>query len=324
MSQLTVSAPPGQRVPKTFPKRSKKRPLVVELFESPVSLKWIMALSGIAGMGFVLVHMIGNFHVFEGPEEINSYAASLRELGGDLVPRGGVLWLMRFGLIAAILVHIFAAYRLTIVNRKARPLGYQSKRDYLAADFASRTMRITGVWLIFFILYHLADLTWGEGITRSKFIHGDVYNNMVWSLSRPTVAAFYILSMAAIAFHLYHGAWSIFQSLGVNSPRFNGLRRGFAIAFALAIFLGNVGIVLAINSGVVNQDDRCWPTPEQIEATESEIPGVQYSNEEIEHLIAQGACPFQGVLPAAPAPAETGVPADNGQQPTATVPGGTP
>jgi succinate dehydrogenase / fumarate reductase cytochrome b subunit len=253
-----------------------------------------MAISGIAGMGFVLVHMIGNFHVFEGPEGINSYAESLRTIGGDLLPRGGLLWLMRFGLITAVAVHIFSAYRLIVVNHKARPVKYQSKRDYIAADFASRTMRYTGVWLIFFILYHLADLTWGKGITTSKYIHGDVYNNLVWSLSRPSSAAFYLISMIALSFHLFHGAWSIFQSLGVNNPRYNGARRGFALLFAGIIFVGNVWLVVSIQTGVVNQDDRCWPTPEQEHALEI-AADRPIAAEEIERAIEAGACPFQGV-----------------------------
>src|SRR5690606_33340011 len=107
----------------------KQRPLIAELFSSPVALKWIMALSGVAGMGFVFAHMVGNLHLYEGPQEVNGYAEALRTIGGHLVPRGGVLWLLRIGLIAAVLIHIYAAARLTIVNRQARTRGYQSKRD---------------------------------------------------------------------------------------------------------------------------------------------------------------------------------------------------
>jgi hypothetical protein len=100
--------------------------------------------------------------------------------------------------------------------------------------------------------------------------------------------------MVALAFHLYHGAWSIFQSLGINNPRYNTARRGFAILFAGAILLGNVGIVVAINSGVVNQDDRCWPTPEQFEALEVAV-GRPLTDDEMQAAIDQGNCPFQGV-----------------------------
>jgi succinate dehydrogenase hydrophobic anchor subunit len=174
-------------------------------------------------------------------------------------------------------------------------------------------MRLTGIWVLAFIVYHLADLTWGQGITRSKWIEGDPYNNVVWSLSRPSVAAFYIVSMAALAFHLYHGAWSIFQSLGVNSPRYNSLRRGFATAFALVILLGNVGFVVMVNMGVVDQDNRCWPTPEQISAQENTL-GADIPNHDIERAIDGGACPYGGLWAVA---------AGTGGVPTGT-PGGTP
>jgi succinate dehydrogenase / fumarate reductase cytochrome b subunit len=290
MSQLSLSAPPGERVPKTFRRRPGTRPFLVELVESPVALKWIMALSGIAGMGFVLMHMIGNFHLYEGPEEVNSYAEALRDLGGALAPRGGVLWLMRFGLVAAIAIHIFAAYRLTVVNHKARPKKYESKRAYLAADYASRTMRISGVWLVAFILYHLADLTWGVGLSSDEYIQGDPYNNVVESFSNPVVASFYILSMAALAFHLYHGAWSIFQSLGINSPRYNGWRRGFATAFALVVLIGNISFPVMVSLGVLSQDERCWPRPEQLEFAQEELG---YSAADVERAQEAGACPAQ-------------------------------
>lgn len=287
MSPLILSAPPGQRVPKVFPRRPGRRSVVADLFSSAVGLKWIMALTGVAGMGFVLVHMIGNLHLYEGPEEVNSYAEALRSLGGDLAPRGWVLWAMRFGLIGAVLVHVGAAYRLTVINHKARPQKYQSKRDYIAADYASRTMRLTGIWLGAFIIYHLADLTWGIAPSADNFIEGDPYNNVVESLSNPVVAAFYILSMGTLAFHLYHGAWSLFQSLGVNSPRWNGARRGFATAFAGIILVGNLSFPVMVQLGLVNQDERCWPTPEQIEYAESTL-GV--GKEDLVRIQEEGGC----------------------------------
>jgi succinate dehydrogenase / fumarate reductase cytochrome b subunit len=293
MSQLALSAPPGDRVPKTFPDRSKKRPFLLEFLDSPVALKWIMALSGVAGIGFVFMHMVGNLHLYEGPEEVNNYAEALRTLGGALAPRGGVLWLLRFGLIAAVAIHIYAAARLTIVNHQARPQKYESKRDYIAADLASRTMRYSGVWLTLFIVYHLADLTWGMGLTRSKFIHGDPYNNVAWSFSSTVTVIFYILSMVALAFHLFHGAWSLFQSLGINSPRWNGLRRGFAISLALIIFVGNVSFPVMVSLGVISQDTRCWPTPEQIHEAEA-ASGISVDDELLAQAIDDGeVCPFR-------------------------------
>ena len=121
------------------------------------------------------------------------------------------------------MLHLHSAYSLTVINKKARPQEYQSKRDYVAADFASRTMRWTGIIVLLYLVFHLMDLTWGNA--NAQFVRGDPYNNLVYSLQRPAVAAVYVIANIALAFHLYHGAWSMFQSMGVNNPRINKLRR---------------------------------------------------------------------------------------------------
>jgi succinate dehydrogenase / fumarate reductase cytochrome b subunit len=160
-----------------------------------------------------------------------------------------LLWLLRVGLIAAFAFHIHAAYGLTVINRRARPQRYQSKRDYVAANFASRTMRWTGIIVALFIVFHLFDLTWGQA--NAQWVRGDPYNNLVYSLQRPAVALVYILGNIALAIHLYHGAWSIFQSMGVNNPRINKLRRTFATAFAGVILVGNLSFPILIQLNVV-------------------------------------------------------------------------
>ena len=119
------------------------------------------------------------------------------------------------------------------MNRRARPVGYQAPRDYVAANFASRTMRWTGVIVLAFLAFHLADLTWGAA-NGSHFVRGDPYNNLVYSFRRPVVAVFYVIANLALGVHIFHGAWSLFQSLGINNPRINkaraavraGIRRG--------------------------------------------------------------------------------------------------
>jgi succinate dehydrogenase / fumarate reductase cytochrome b subunit len=254
MSQLETSAPPGNRVGKTFPRKDRRRPFFVEFYASPVGKKWVMALTGLMLLGFVLVHMIGNLHLYEGPLEINEYGEALRDLGGALIPREAVLWGMRIGLIGAFALHIHSALALTRINQKARPDKYQGGRDYIAANFASRTMRWTGIIVGLFVLYHLADLTLGW--TNPDYIEGNVYHNVVESLSNPIVAAFYILANVALAFHIYHGAWSMFQSLGINSPRYNSWRRGFAGGFALIILIGNLSFPIAVQLGLVEDDAR--------------------------------------------------------------------
>jgi succinate dehydrogenase / fumarate reductase cytochrome b subunit len=232
------------------PIRTRRRlPFVLGFYRSAVGKKWVMAVTGIVLMVFVLAHMIGNLKLFISKEEMNLYGEALRDLGGHLVPRTTLLWLMRLGLIAAFAFHIHAAYSLTVINRRARPDRYQSTRDYVAASFASRTMRWTGVIVGLFVLYHLLDLTWGAA--NPEFVRGDPYNNLVYSLERTPVAIVYIAANVALAIHLAHGAWSLFQSLGINNPRYNASRWWFARGFAALILVGNLTFPVAVQLGWV-------------------------------------------------------------------------
>jgi len=236
--------------PKIRSRPSRKRPFPIELYRSALGKKYVMALTGIALMGFVLAHMIGNLKMFLGPAEFNEYGEFLRELLVPILPHHVALWLMRIGLIGAFALHIHAAYALTRVNRAARETKYQSRRDYLAANYASRTMRWSGVIVGLFIIWHLFDLSWtGTGAT---WVRGAVYENVDASLSRVWVSAIYVVANVALGFHLFHGAWSLFQTMGWNSPRFNVWRRGFAAGFAAIVVLGNVSFPLAVTAGVID------------------------------------------------------------------------
>lgn len=221
----------------------------LEFYRSAIGKKWVMAISGIVLMGYVLLHMIGNLKVYLGPQAINEYSEFLREFGEPALPRSTVLWLLRIALIAAFALHIHAAYALTRMNWKARAGGYESKRDYEAANYASRTMRWSGVIVGLFVLWHLADLTWGW--VNPDYVRGDVYHNMIESFSQPVVAALYIVANLALGLHLYHGAWSLFQSLGLNHPRFNRWRTRFAQAFAAIIVIGNLSFPIMVLGGVI-------------------------------------------------------------------------
>jgi succinate dehydrogenase / fumarate reductase cytochrome b subunit len=212
-----------------------------------------MAVTGIMLMGFVFVHAIGNLKVYLGAEEFNHYGEFLRELLVPLLPRTGALWLLRIGLIVAFFFHIHAAYGLTRMNQRARGTGYEHDRDFQAAGVASRTMRWTGIVVALFLIFHLADLTWGTA--NPDFVRGDVYRNFVASFDRPVVTAIYVVANLALAIHLFHGCWSMFQSLGLNNPKWNSWRRGFAIGFASLIGLINVTLPLAVTFDVVNADD---------------------------------------------------------------------
>jgi succinate dehydrogenase / fumarate reductase cytochrome b subunit len=171
-----------------------------------------------------------------------------------IAPEGVVLWILRAGLVGMLVLHLHAAYSLTQLNRKARPVKYQSPRDYQAANFASRTMRWTGIIVLLFIIWHLADLTLGtlNAIgTDGTFVRGEVYGNVVRSLNRVPVAILYIVANIALGIHLFHGAWSLFQSIGWNNPRFNRWRRGFAIGIATVVVVGNVSFPVAVLAGIV-------------------------------------------------------------------------
>jgi succinate dehydrogenase / fumarate reductase cytochrome b subunit len=161
------------------------------------------------------------------------------------------LWLLRGGLIAAFAIHMHAAWALTRMNHRARPTKYASGREYIAANFASRTMRWTGIIVILFVFFHLADLTWGSA--NPDFVRGDVYHNMVYSFSRVPVAVLYVVANLALAVHIYHGAWSLFASLGVSNPRIVRFRRSFASAFAGIILLGNISFPIMVQADVISE-----------------------------------------------------------------------
>jgi succinate dehydrogenase cytochrome b subunit len=224
-------------------------------FSSSIGLKWLMALTGIGLLLYVLAHLIGNLKIFLGMNalgeyEIDLYGEALRSLGGDLVPHESILWLFRIGLITAFAIHIGASVALTRRNWEARGWDrYDAQRNYAAANFASRTMRWTGTIVLLFLMFHIADLTLGWA--NPDFETGAVYHNVIVSLTQPAVAILYLVAQGALAFHIYHGAWSLFQSIGSVNPKYKSFRRYFAVAFAIVIFVGNCAIVLGVWTGAV-------------------------------------------------------------------------
>ncbi|MEX0952654.1 MAG: succinate dehydrogenase cytochrome b subunit [Nitriliruptoraceae bacterium] len=235
------------RVADTTAARSS-RPFIVELYRSALGKKYLMAISGVVWLGYVFAHMVGNLKLYMSPEAFNEYAEFLRRLLYPIVPEHATLNIMRAVLILALVVHVVTAWQLTIINQRARPERYQSKRDYVAADFAARTMRWTGVIVLLFMAYHLADLTWGWVNPDPT---GTVYDKVIASFSQPVVAGFYVVANIALGFHLYHGAWSLFQSLGLNNRRFNHWRRIFAVAFTAIVVVGNLSFPIAVQLGLI-------------------------------------------------------------------------
>ncbi|HYI62413.1 MAG TPA: succinate dehydrogenase cytochrome b subunit [Acidimicrobiales bacterium] len=240
---VTRGTPPGA------PRSTRKVPFPVELYRSAVGKKYVMALTGIAIMGFVFIHMVGNLKMYLGAEDFNHYGEFLRELLVPFLPRTMTLWIMRVGLIAAFALHIHAAYALTRINHAARQTKYQGKRDYVAANYASRTMRWSGVVVGLFLVWHLFDLTFTG--TGYHYVRGHPYENVALTLGRAWNAGLYLVANVALGFHLFHGAWSLFQTMGWNNPRFNAWRRGFAASFAGLVVAGNVSFPLAVTAGVV-------------------------------------------------------------------------
>lgn len=216
---------------------------IAAFFTSSIGQKVVMAVTGIVLFGFVVGHMIGNLQVFLGPEALNHYGKFLRE-----VVHGTGIWIVRGGLLIAVALHIWAATALTLSNWSARPEGYR-KQQTREATYASRTMVWSGPILALFVIYHLAHLTLGTA--HPDFIEGDVYHNVIVGFSSVPVSAFYILAMLALGLHMYHGVWSMLQTLGLSHPRWNGLRFGFAVVSTVVVVAGNISIPLAVLTGLV-------------------------------------------------------------------------
>lgn len=252
MPQATINRGP---VTATAVRERPKRPFLVEFYGSAVGKKYVMAVTGLIGMGFAFVHMVGNAKMYLGAKELDHYGEFLRELLVPLLPRTVTLWLLRSVLIVALVLHVHAAYSLTRVNAKARAVRYQSQRDYVAANFASRTMRWTGPIFLLFLAWHLADLTWGvkhiRGDGNGGWQRGAPYENLVASFNRPAVALLYIVANLALGVHLWHGAWSLFQSVGANNPRFNLWRRWFAWGFTVLVIGMNISFPIAVQLNIV-------------------------------------------------------------------------
>jgi succinate dehydrogenase / fumarate reductase cytochrome b subunit len=220
---------------------------------SSLGLKIVMALTGVVLFGFVVAHMIGNLQVYLGPEAFNAYAASLRAIG-----HGAALWVVRAALLVAVALHIWSAWRLTLLNRAARPVGYR-KVERRESTYASRTMRWSGVILLLFIVYHLLHFTFGARAVHPRFVHGDAFHNFVTGFQDPLVSGFYILAMLVLGFHLYHGAWSFMQTLGLSHPRYNHLRHAFASLITVVVVAGNISFPVAVLAGLVREDVRDRP-----------------------------------------------------------------
>ncbi len=215
---------------------------LARLWGSTVGKKIVMALTGAIGVGYLVAHVLGNLLVFQGAEKINAYAALLKS-------NGGLLWTARSILTAAVILHIVAAYQLARISQKSRPVGYKRWRA-VGSDFASRTMRWTGPIVGLFIIYHLLHLT--TGTVHPAFNARNVYHNLISGFQVWYVSAIYIVSMLALSLHLYHGTWSMFESLGINNAKYNRLIRVLATVLTVIVVVGFISIPVAVLLGFVS------------------------------------------------------------------------
>ncbi len=210
-------------------------------FGSTIGQKVVMAVTGLILFGFVLVHMAGNLQVYAGPTKLDEYGELLRKAPA-------LLWGARLVLLGSALAHVWAMLSLTKVNMDARPTGYRVE-TYKKSDYASRTMRLTGITLGAFIVFHILHLT--TGTVHPQFVEGAVHNNFVFGFQAPLVSGFYIVAMLCLGLHLYHGVWSMTQTLGLAHPKYDLLRHAAATAFAAIIVAGNISFPVAVLAGIV-------------------------------------------------------------------------
>lgn len=223
---------------------------ILDFYRSSLGKKWAMALTGVVLFGFVLGHMLGNLKVYQGAEAFNHYAEGLRAFGAPFLGHGQALWIARIGLLAAVILHMHAAWATTRKSRAARAHRYAGRRS-VQMTYAERTMRWGGVIIALFVVYHLAHLTWGFDWAHPDFREGEPYYNFVVGFESWPISLFYIVAQVFLALHLYHGLWSMFQSVGWV-PRGRDWRRPFASVFAWIILIGNVSFPLAVLAGLVH------------------------------------------------------------------------
>jgi succinate dehydrogenase / fumarate reductase cytochrome b subunit len=211
-------------------------------WNSSVGKKVIMAVTGLIMVAYLITHVLANLLVFQGPSKINAYSAFLHGTGG-------ALWAARVVLLAALIFHVIAAVQLAARRQTARPVGYAAGRDPQVSTLASRTIRWGGALILAFLVYHILHFT--TGTAHPSFVEGDPYHNVTTGFRNPVVVVVYLIAMAAVGLHLYHGVWSSGRSLGMSPPSPNPLRRTIAMVLAVLVWLGFTVIPLAVYAGVV-------------------------------------------------------------------------
>jgi succinate dehydrogenase / fumarate reductase cytochrome b subunit len=221
---------------------------VVRFYDAPIGKKALMAVTGVLLFGYVVAHLLGNLQIYSSdPDQINRYAAFLHNPANAVA-----LWGARLILLAAVVLHITASIQLWNLKRAARPVAYK-KKDDAATSYASRTMMWSGPIVAAFVIFHVLHLTVGAVVPLQEVgpNQPDVRANVIAGFQNPAISGFYILAMILLCMHLYHGLWSMFQSLGISHPRYTPkLKKGAAI-FAILIAVGNCSIPIAVITGLL-------------------------------------------------------------------------
>jgi succinate dehydrogenase / fumarate reductase cytochrome b subunit len=220
----------------------------IRFYGAPLGKKAVMAATGAVLFAYVVGHLLGNLQIYAGDHQrINHYAAFLHS-PANAAP----LWMIRAFLASCVVLHVIAATQLWWQNRQARPVGYK-KKDDLPASYAARTMIWSGPIVGAFVVFHVLHLTAGAVLPLTD-VNGnpttpDVRANVIAGFHNPAVSGFYILAMGLLCLHLFHGVWSMFQSVGVSHPRYSPMLKAFAAACAIAILVGNISIPIAVMAG---------------------------------------------------------------------------
>ncbi len=211
------------------------------LWRSFIGKKALMAATGGILAAFVLLHMLANLQAFEGPAALDRYARLLRV-------EPALLWAARIVLLVSVVVHAVAGIQLWLEKRRARPVAYRDYRPAVATP-ASRTMIWSGFLILGFVVYHLLDLTFG--VANPDFREGAVFHNLAASMARTAAALFYVVAVAGLGVHLWHGLWSMTQSLGASNRSWAPSVKRFAVGLAVVIAVGFAAVPLAVLFGIV-------------------------------------------------------------------------
>lgn len=221
------------------------------------ALKLTMAITGIIFALFVVVHMVGNLKIYmpveeNGGREIDAYGHFLREVGYPLIPHEGVLWIFRIVLLACLVLHIWGA--VTLAHRASASRGKFRRTNLMGGlnSFTTRSMIVTGIVLLAFIIFHILDLTLGtQPVAPEAFQHGHVYANLVATFSRWPVALFYIIAMVALFLHLSHGIFLAVSDLGVTGRKWRAVLLFISYLVPALVLIGNISIPLSIATGLI-------------------------------------------------------------------------